>query len=267
MKRSKKLILMVLCTLLMIFITACGSDTIGQNTSQQEEISLTVLAAASLTDVMEEIKMVYEKANENISITYSFASSGSLQQQIEQGAPADVFISASTKQMDALEEEDFIIVETRKEFLENKIVLVVHESNTTVSDFQDLKFEDVKVVALGEPESVPVGQYADEVLTNLGILEDIQSKVVYAKDVREVLTWVETENADVGMVYSTDAQISENIKVVATASEGTHEAIYYPAAVISDSENIEAAINFSNFLYGSEAQPVFEKYGFTFIPQ
>lgn len=267
MKILKRILLLSMCIMLLISFAGCGAqnDNEASVDTNEQTIELIVSAAASLTDAMDEIKTAYETTNENVKITYTFGSSGSLQQQIENGAPADVFVSAATKQMDALMDKGLIIEDTRKEFLENKIVLIVNKNNTAISDFDDLKLSEVKQIALGEPESVPAGQYADEVLKNIGIFDDIKSKAVYGKDVKEVLTWVETENADAGMVYSTDAKISDEVKVVATAPEGSHKSIYYPGAVVKDSENVEAAKEFVNFLYSSEAKPIFEKYGFVFI--
>lgn len=252
--------------IILLFSLGCGKST-GDKMIPEENVELTVSAAASLKSAMEEIKSVYEEENSGVQIAFNFASSGSLQQQIEQGAPVDVFVSAATKQMDALQEKELIIVETRKEFLENKIVLIVPKDSELISNFEGLTSEAINQVALGEPSSVPAGQYADQVLRKLEILDGIQTKVVYGKDVREILTWVETKNADVGMVYSTDAKLSDKVKVVEMAPEGSHDPIYYPAAVVKDSKEVEDAKMFIEFLYSSEAQPIFQKYGFNFITQ
>lgn len=270
MKKCKRIIVSIIVVSLISLMGACGYISTEQSDSQEtakgvQPVTLTVSAAASLKDVMEEIKTAYAKEKNNVKVTFNFGSSGSLQRQIEQGAGADVFISAATKQMDALEDKGLIMEETRKDFLENEIVLVVPQNSSIVSDFKDLSTDKVKKIGLGEPKSVPVGQYAQEVLENINIINSIKSKVVYGKDVREVLTWVETGNADAGIVYETDARVSGKVKVVAKAPEGSHKPVYYPAAVIKSTKNAADAKAFVEYLYSSKAKPVFEKYGFVFM--
>ncbi|HOV27479.1 MAG TPA: molybdate ABC transporter substrate-binding protein [Pseudobacteroides sp.] len=278
MKNYKMVIFLILSTCLMLFMVAYGQQASEQSSreiSSQEtpvnasndtkKVSLTVSAAASLKDAMEEIKVEFNKERPDLTITYNFGSSGALQQQIENGADVDVFISAGTKQMNTLKDKKLIVEETQKNFLENELVLVVSKESSLISDFKDLKNDKVKKIGMGEPKSVPAGQYADEVLTKLDILNSIKSKIVYGKDVKEVLAWVETGNADAGMVYETDAIASEKIKVAAKAPEGSHEPIYYPAAVIGTSKKLHEAKVFIDFIYSSKAKPVFEKYGFKFI--
>lgn len=120
---------------------------------------------------------------------------------------------------------------------------------------------------MGEPKSVPAGQYAEETLTKLNLLDSLKNKIVYAKDVKEVLTWVETGNADAGFVYATDAKASEKAEVAVVAPEDSHKPILYPAAVIKASKNVDAAKDFINYLYSDKTKAVFEKYGFTFITE
>jgi len=231
----------------------------------EPEVSLTISAAASLKGAMEEVKAAYAEEKPNVILTCNFGSSGSLQQQIEQGAEVDVFFSAAAKQMDALQEKGLIVEDTRKNILENKIVLIVPKDVTSVTDFNDLTSDNVKKIALGETKSVPVGQYSEEVLKKLNLMDTIESKVVFGKDVKEVLTWVETGNADAGMVYETDSITSEKVRVVAYAPEGSHKPVVYPAAVIKDSKNIDASKNFMSFLCSEKSKLIFEKYGFAFI--
>lgn len=268
MPSLNRVILLMLVISLMVFMAACGQVNTEQNsaqgpTSENKPVSLIISAASSLKDAMDEIKTDYTKENPNVTITYNFGSSGSLQQQIEQGADVDVFISAAEKQMDALKEKGLIMEDTRKNFLENEIVLVVPR-DLAITDFKDLTTDKVKEVGLGEPKSVPAGQYAEDVLTKLNILDSIKSKIVYGKNVKEVLAWVETGNADAGIVYETDAKVSDKVKLVTKAPKGSHKPIYYPAAVIKASKNTDAAKAFINYLYSSKAKPVFEKYGFIF---
>ena len=228
-------------------------------------MSLTVSVASSLKDAMEEIKTAYAQENSNVAITYNFAGSGSLQQQIEQGADVDIFISAAAKQMDALKSKSLLLDDTRRNLLGNKLVLVTPKDSTALSDIKDLTSDKIKKIALGEPKSVPAGQYAQETLTKLNLLDTLKDKIVYAKDVKEVLTWVETGNADAGFVYITDAKTSEKVEIAATTSEDSHSQILYPAAVLKNSKNVDAAKNFINYLYSDKAKTVFEKYGFSFI--
>lgn len=244
---------------------ASSATATATATAETKPVALTISAAASLKDAMEEIKAAYQKEKPNVTITYNYGASGSLQQQIEQGAEVDVFLSAATKQMDALKDKGLLLDDTRKDFLENKIVLVVPKASTAVTDFKDLTSDKIKQVALGEPKSVPVGQYAEEMLKKLNLLDSIKSKVVYGKDVKEVLTWVETGSADAGIVYETDAKVSDKVKVVAKAPDGYTSPVYYPAAVIKASKNQDAAKDFVNYIYSSKAKPVFEKYGFAFL--
>jgi len=224
---------------------------------------LLVSAAASLTDAMNDIAKVYNGEQKDVKVTFNFGSSGSLQQQIEQGAPADIFISAATKQMNALDDKGLIIKDTKKNLLKNRMVLVVPKDSSKIKDFSDLT--SAKVIALGEPESVPAGKYGQELLTKLGLWDKVSSKMVYAKDVRQVLAYVESGDADAGIVYRTDALISDKVKVAALADESLHSPVVYPAAVIKDSKNSAAARDFVKFLSSAKAETVFEKYGFTVI--
>jgi len=270
LKSLNKILLIPLVILISVFLISCvisnvNTDNAQESSKDTKHIELTISAAASLKNVMTEIKTAYLKENSNVTITYNFGSSGSLQKQIEQGAMADVFLSAAAKQMDELEDKGLIIEDTRKDFLENKIVLIVPAESSGVTGFKDLLTDKVKRIGLGEPKSVPVGQYGEEVLKKLDIVDLVDSKIVYAKDVKEVLAWVETGNADAGIVYETDTKVSDKVKLVARAPQGSHRPVYYPAAVLKESRNQESAKNFVNFLYSSKAKPIFEKYGFVFM--
>jgi molybdate transport system substrate-binding protein len=224
---------------------------------------LTISAAISLKDALDEIQRDYTAANPAVAIAVNYGASGTLQLQIEQGAPVDVYISASPKQMDALESKGLLLEGTRKNLLRNEIVLIIpKDSSSRVSSFQDLTRPDVKQIALGEPTTVPAGEYAKEVLTQLGIYDAVKSKAVLAKDVRQVLTYVATGNADAGIVYSTDAMTSSKVQVVAIAPENSHAPAIYPAAVMKASKDAAAARGFEDFLFDSQARAVFQKYGF-----
>ena len=242
--------------------TAETSETEATTEQTAEKTELTILAAASLTDVMEEIKTMYE-ADHNVSLTFSFAGSGALQTQIEEGAPADVFVSAAKKQMKALSEESLMKDETVCSLLENKVVLIVPKgSELTLSSFEDVKNDEVKMIGIGEVESVPAGQYAKTVFTNLNMWDEVEAKANFGTDVRTVLGWVETSAVDCGVVYATDAYSSDEVRIVAEAPEGSCDPVIYPAGVIASSKNAEEAAAFVDFLKTDEAMAVFERYGF-----
>jgi len=164
--------------------------------------------------------------------------------------------------MDSLQSQGLLLPETRRDLVKNSVVLIVPVGNAGVSSFQDLTKPAVKTIAVGEPQTVPAGKYAQEVLTHLGICDQLKPKLVLAKDVRQVLTYVETGNADAGIVYATDAKISKKVTVVATASEDSHSKVVYPAAVIKNSKNPAGAKAFLEFLASKKARTVFQKYGF-----
>ena len=224
--------------------------------------SLTVSAAASLRNVLEEVKQEYASFQPDVKINYNFGASGALQQQIEQGANVDIFISAAAKQMDALESKKLLLSGTRKNVLGNQIVLIVPKNAKDISSFADLKRDRITKIALGEPKSVPAGKYAQEVLSYFQILETTKSKFVFAKDVRQVLSYVETENVDAGIVYITDARQSNSIKVIAIAPKNSHTPVVYPVAVIQASKNIILARSFESFLLSEPANDIYQKYGF-----
>ena len=258
------IIALISLLLFSLAVAGCTSSENGdkaqENASQKE---VYIVAAASMTDAVKEIGANYEKQHPDVKLMYNFGSSGALQSQIEQGAPADVFISAAQKQMNALEEENLIDKATRKDLLENKVVLIVPKNSTLVlDDFAAAATDKVSKIALGEPKSVPVGQYSEEIFTNLNVWADIKAKAVYASDVRQVLSWVETGEVDCGVVYATDAAISNKVKVLLEAPAGTHKPVVYPAAMVSSSKNPEIAKDFLAYLSQDEQKAILAKYGF-----
>ena len=230
----------------------------------EENVELLISAAASLTDVLNEIADVYKDIEPNTKLTYSFGSSGALQAQIEEGAPVDIFMSAAQKQMKALEDKGLILDGTNKTLLVNKVVLITPaNSNLGISSFDDLTKDEVKKIAIGDPGNVPVGQYSEEIFTNLNILDKVSSKTVLGNDVRTVLTWVESGEVDCGIVYATDAYTTDKVQIITEAPEGSHKEVSYPVAVIKASKNSEAAKRFLDFLSTEKAINLFTKYGFT----
>ncbi|MBD9076821.1 MAG: molybdate ABC transporter substrate-binding protein, partial [Clostridium sp.] len=233
--------------------------------SEKEETELLVAAAASLKNAYEEeLIPMFEAQYPGVIVTGVYDSSGKLQTQIEEGLEADVFMSAATKQMDALNEKGLIAEDTIADLLENKIVLIVPTGNEAgLEAFEDI--EKASSIALGDPASVPAGQYAEEALTSLGIWDRIQDKVSFGTNVTEVLNQVAASSADAGIVYATDAaSMAEQVDVIAEAPEGSlKKKVIYPVAVLKGSAHSEEAADFVEFLKTEEAMKVFEAYGFS----
>jgi molybdate transport system substrate-binding protein len=257
---TKKIITLAI-TILILLVTFTGCQSQKNITKETE---LLISAAASMTDVLQEIAENYKAVDSTIKLTFTFGSSGALQAQIEEGAPADIFISAAQKQMTALEEKGLIINDSKKILLVNKIVLITpKDSNLSITSFEDLTKDEVRKIALGEPNGVPVGQYSEEIFTSLGILDRVKEKAVYGSDVRTVLTWIETGEVDCGVVYATDAFSTDKVKIVSEAPEGSHKEVTYPVAIIKSSHNVERSQEFLNYLSTDEAINIFNKYGFS----
>jgi molybdate transport system substrate-binding protein len=252
-----------LVALLLLVAAGCaGRQAAPPLQRAAEPVALTVSAAASLTDALDELIAVYQTKYPHVTIITNYAGSGALQRQIEEGAPVDLFISAAPRHMDALQERRLLLEETRIDLLGNTLVLIAREGLQGVDGFDDLSADAVRKIALGEPDSVPAGRYGKETLSYQGLWDKLQPKYVFGKDVRQVLTWVESGDADVGLVYLTDAKTVPAVSVVATAPEASHAPILYPAAVLKNSPAASAARDFLGFLSSAEADAVFERYGF-----
>jgi molybdate transport system substrate-binding protein len=238
--------------------------------NKQVTQQLTISAAASLKDSLTEITQLYNQANANITIRNNFASSGALQQQIENGAPVDVFFAAAAKQMNELEKKNLILLDTRRNLLSNRLVLIVPTNTGVPTNAEDVtsldsltKLDDIKRIAIGDPRSVPVGQYTEQALKKSAVWEQVQSKLVLGNNVRQVLQFVESGNAQAGVVYATDAKTSNKVKIVQIINADLHEPILYPIAVLQKSENQAIAKAYVQFLTGTTAKLIFEKYGFS----
>ena len=282
---KKTAITMGLMGLAMMALTACGSkpaettaasaaETTAQTTKAEETTAaaettaakaqtVTIAAAASLEKCLtEELIPLFEKQYPGITIEGTYDSSGKLQTQIEEGAPVDLFFSAATKQMDALNEGGKIADGSIVNLLENKIVFIVPKGDEgNFSSFEDIA--KAETVALGDPESVPVGQYAKEALTSLNLWDTVSAKTSFGTNVTEVLNWVAGGSAKAGIVYATDAaQKPDDVAVVAEAPEGSVKKAIYPIGIIKDCPNPEGAEKFSEFLQSDEAIDIFVKNGF-----
>lgn len=231
--------------------------------TSQEPVTILIAAAASLEySLRDELIPMFQEQYDYITVEGTYDSSGKLQTQIEEGLPADLFFSAAQKQMDALNEQGLMDSDSIVDLLENKIVLITPTGiESTVTSFEEIG--NAASIALGDPESVPVGQYAQEALTNLGLWDSIQPKVSFGTNVTEVLGWVAEGSADVGIVYATDAATTDRVTVVAEAPEGSLATpVIYPVGIVGASQQKEAAQLFLEFLQSDEAMAVFEKYGF-----
>jgi len=259
---------LVVASLLFSFVLGTAGSFVLDAASQQSS-AIIVSAAISLKDALDELGPIFQvqqhrkNGGSGTAVTYNYGGSGTLARQIEQGAPVDVFFSAAEKQMDELAAQGLIAADTRRDLVGNALVLIAPAQPTALHSFQDLTGSAVKTIALGETSTVPAGMYARQTLEHLGLFAALERKIVYAKDVRAVLTYVETGNADAGMVYQTDANTSTKVRVIAVAPADSHDPILYPAAVLRDSKDKAAARAFLEFLQGPDARAVFQKYGFT----
>ena len=251
--------------------TATAAETEAETSARETtaaqagESTEILVAAASLKNAYEdELIPMFQEQYPGVTVKGTYDSSGKLQTQIEEGLEADVFMSAAAKQMTALDGEGMIESDTITSLLENKIVLIVPTgSSAGIEKFEDI--EKAETIALGDPASVPAGQYAEEALTSLGIWDKIQDKVSFGTNVTEVLNQVAASSADAGIVYATDAaSMADKVEVVAEAPEGSlAKKVIYPVAVVKNTAHPGEAKNFVEFLKTDEAMKVFEEYGFT----
>jgi len=226
---------------------------------------LTVSAAVSLKNAFNEIAELYQKRT-GTKIHFNYGASGALQKQIESGAPADVFASAGAKQMDELASRSLIVADTRKDFAGNSLVLIIPAKGVDPGSFSDFARPSVKKVAVGNPKTVPAGQYTEQTISNLKLLPQIQSKLIFAEDVRQVLDYVARDEVDAGVVYSSDVvSAGDKVKIVARAPDDSHDPILYPIAVVRDSQQKEAARKFIDLVLSAEGQATLVKHGFLSI--
>lgn len=237
---------------LAILVSACHAPT---------HIVLTVSVAASLQDALVQTEAAYRNQHRDVEFRNNFGSSGTLAREIEDGAPVDAIISAGVKPVDQLETEGLLQPGSRSDLLRNSLVLIAPKGSG-LQGFEQLSDKQVRLIALGDPASVPAGQYGQQTLTSLHLYDALKSKIVLCKDVRQVLTYVETGNADAGLVYATDARISSEVRLSAVAPEESHSPIVYPVAEIEGTRNRAAVEVFLGFLRSPEARAIFERYGF-----
>ncbi len=277
MKLRKVFACVTMC-FMVLPLAGCGTSqaTETKENAEAAEVTLNVFAAASMTETLTEIQEMYKEVAPNVTLVFNFDSSGTLKTQIQEGADCDVFISAAQKQMNQLDKDadpevnteglDYVLEGTRINLLENKVVLAVPDGNPKgIESFADLGTDKLSLLALGN-EDVPVGQYSEEILTNLGILDQLEqeNKITYGSNVKEVTTQVSEAAADAGIIYATDAY-SAGLPVVAKADDTMCKQVIYPAAVLNISENQAAAEAFLDYLKTDDCMKVFEEVGFTAV--
>ena len=277
MKLRKVFACVTMCSM-VLSLAGCGTSqaTETKENAEAAEVTLNVFAAASMTETLTEIQEMYKEVAPNVTLVFNFDSSGTLKTQIQEGADCDVFISAAQKQMNQLDKDadpevnteglDYVLEGTRTNLLENKVVLAVPDGNPKgIESFADLGTDKLSLLALGN-EDVPVGQYSEEILTNLGMLDQLEqeNKITYGSNVKEVTTQVSEAAADAGIIYATDAY-SAGLLVVAQADDTMCKQVIYPAAVLNISENQDAAEAFLDYLKTDDCMKVFEEVGFTAV--
>jgi len=251
----KKSLISMLLICLLLFTAACGREA---DASGEEE--LLIAAAASLEHVLEgEIIPLFQAQYGDIHVQGTYDSSGRLQTQIELGLSADLFFSAAMRQMERLDQQGLVMEETIVPLLENRLVLIVPAgAETGVTEFADILNADR--IAVGDPESVPVGQYARDVFAYLGIWEEVRQRASFGANVTEVLHWVAEGSADAGVVYATDALLTEQVTVIAEAD--LEISVFYPVAILAETQNESAARRFWAFLQTPEVLEIFAAHGF-----
>ncbi|CAN2049176.1 molybdate transport system substrate-binding protein [Candidatus Magnetomoraceae bacterium gMMP-1] len=244
----------------MFMISLITIFTLMKTADAKEEII--VSAAASLTNAMTKVAQIFEEKNSDIKVVLNFASSGSLLQQMIHGAPVDVFASANQKFMNTAQEKNLILPNTRKNFVQNKLVLAVPaDSKLKLNKISDLLMPEVKKISLGNPDHVPAGRYARESLKAYGLWDKLADKFIFANSVRQVLDYLSRKEVDAGLFYSTDAKIGGN-KVKVKIEIDKHHPIIYPIAVLASSMKVKSATYFINFVLSEQGQKIFAEFAF-----
>jgi len=258
----KRIVLMKGLWIMFVLLFLVAGTPWGVFAAGSSEI--TVSAAASLTNVFEEIGRTYEKQNNGTKVYLNFAASGALKRQIEAGAPVDVFASAALREMDDLERKGFLVAGTKRNFAVNGIVLAKPApSKIQMSSFKDLTRPEIKRIAIGNPATVPAGMYAEQVLKHFGMWDQVKDKLILGESVRQVLDYVARGEVDVGMIFSTDAKVrAKDVTVLLQAPGNSHSPAIYPIAVVKGARNTDGARSFVDFVLSADGKKILEKYGF-----
>jgi molybdate transport system substrate-binding protein len=254
----RKITIAILISCLFSLLSSCSQE-------KEEPIQLTISAAASMKDVLTELKELYEQ-NHQVELLFNFGGSGALKEQIIQGAPVDLFISASKDHVDELVETQRILANYHSPLVANSLVLITPKIDNNIQlRLSNLQDHTIEKIAIGIPETVPAGSYAKEVLQNAKLWNLIEDKLIYTKDVSQVLTYVETKNVDAGMVYKTDALTSKKVEVTENINPSLHSPIMYYYGVLEYTTNSKESKSLFEFLQSTAAQQVFKKYGFNVL--
>ncbi|MCE4956543.1 molybdate ABC transporter substrate-binding protein [Macrococcoides caseolyticum] len=248
----KKILTMIIVCMLMC---ACGM----QNNKSKGKVTITVSAAASLKNALGEIEKSFEQKYDHIDVKFNYGATGALAQQIKSGAPVDIFLSAAQDKMDDLIRRNVVDKNDVKVLLKNHLVLISTHQLKSVKDLND---DTIKKIAIGNPDVVPAGKYGEQALEKLNVYEAIHPKLVFTKDVRQVLTYVETGNAEAGIIYTSDLKASNKVKYHLPIQSQLHEPIYYPIAKIKSTKHKEETALLYRYLQSRESKKVYQKYGF-----
>lgn len=233
----------------------------GCSNTSADDRELLVSTASSLTEAMGKMEEEFQKIEPDIELSFNYGSSSKLRSQIEQGAPADLFLSASEKDMDLLRSQQLIESESVMPFAENRLVLASLEKFAETADFAEALMNTEETIAVGEPDSVPLGDYTKQALASQDLWEPLEGRLIYAKDARQVVTYIESGNAELGIIYSSDAAISREIRG-ALEMPGQTDPVVYPGAVVEASQKQPEAEAFLDFVTGPKGQAILEEYGF-----
>ena len=248
------------CIILSVAMVCLGT---GCKERRPVRTEILVAAAASLQRPLTAIAAEFRNEHPDIAVNFTFGGSGTLLQQVLNGAPVDVYITADPKQMDTLRAKKFLRRGYPKALIGNTLVLVQRLDRSPVKSLEELATDRMTRIALGEPRSVPAGMYAEQSLANAGISDLLAGKKVYANDVRQVLTYVETGAVDAGFVYGSDAQSSANARIAFVIPESFHEPIRYYSSVLSSTEHASESETFEKYLRSESARAIFQGLGFT----
>ncbi len=247
---SEKFITIFLIAAMIAAVSGCLSGKQNDN----KPVEITISAAISLSDAFKDLGTEFQKNHPEVEINFNFGASETLEKQIEQDAPVDIFASASQLEMDSLDGKGSIIKSTRTNFTRNKLVIIAPSSLT----FEELK--NLDKIAVGDPKTVPAGRYAQTFLENAGVYEMLKSKLIFAENVRQVLDYVERKEVDAGFVYFSDT-LKSNLSV-SSINDSLYPPIVYPIAVINDSQQPAISSQFIEYIQSNEGQTILQKYGF-----
>jgi len=252
---------------LIAFLLGVSMTVSAQSAPAEPTSEITVSAAISLKDAFVEIGKIFKERHPGVKLVFNFGASGDLARQIEAGAPVDLFASAAQKDMDDIDRKGFLVSDSMANFAGNKVVLVKSVlSRIPLNKFQDLRKNEIKRVVIGNPKTVPAGKYAEEVLTYFRLWDAIKEKLIFAEHVRQGLDYVERNEVDAAILYSTDVFTGEKqVKLIAVAPDGSHQPIIYPIALVKGTKNENLAKSFRSLVLSEEGKKVLQKFGFEIL--